>query len=187
MKRGIGFIVAVCIGLLLQSCFVKTSPNMAFIHKGDISRNAEVVSVKVPGILMRTFILGELREMKEEDPMLAMALKKIKSIKLTAIEGEKGHRLHERFTNYLADQKFEELMSIYSDGAKVSINTLTKGDRIKKIMLGVVDNEDQVFIELKSDMSLSELNQLVDHYETTKGKEKKDKKKANAEELAFAK
>lgn len=187
MRRVIGFIVAICIGLSLQSCFVKTRPNMAFVNKGDISNDAEVVSVKVPGILMRTFIMGELRELKEEDPMLALALKKIKGIKLMTIEGDKGNRIHERFNKYLDEEKFEELMSIYSDGAKVSINTQIKGNRVKKVLLGVIEGDEKVFIELKSNLNLDELNQLVDHYENTKSKEKKKKNNSDSEELALAK
>ncbi|MGV6944420.1 DUF4252 domain-containing protein [Sphingobacterium kyonggiense] len=174
MNRIFRYLVAAYLLLSLQSCFVKSRPNMAFVDRSQLSREAEVVSIKVPGLLMKAFLRGEIKELKEEDPMLALAVKKIKGIKIMAIEGGgDGHRIYQDFSKYLNKNKFEEMMSIYSDGAKISINTLMKGDRIKNILLGVVDEEDHVFIDMKTDLDLNELNQLVEHYEKIHPEKKK--------------
>ena len=138
---------------------------MEFAKGINFSEDAEIVSIQVPGILMKTFIRGEIKELKEDDPMLAMALKKIKRIKLMTISGGGTPKLHDHFNRYLTDHKFEELMSIQSDGAKISINTRTKGNKIKNAMLGIIDSDDHVFVDLKSDLDLDELNELIDHYE----------------------
>ncbi len=169
MKRIIGILVAAVILIGTQSCFVKRGSNMAFVDRSDLSRDAEVVSVSVPGILMKSFIRGEIKELKEEDPMLALALKKIKKIKFMAVEGgQDGERVYKNFSKYLARNNYEEMMSIHSDGARISINTLMKGDKIKKILLGINEDGDHVFVDLKTDIDLNELNQLVEYYETNK-------------------
>ncbi len=168
MKRYIGII---CIALLffgMQSCMIKKGANMEFAKGLDMPGDAEIVSIKVPGILMKAFIRGEIRELKEDDPVLAMALKKIKNIKLMAVSGgSQKVALYDHFSKYLVRNDFEELMSINSDGAKISINTRTKRNRIKNIMLGITDEGDHVFVDLKSDLDLDELNELIEHYENT--------------------
>ena len=141
---------------------------MDFARKSDFSKNAEIVSINVPGILMKSFIRGEIKELKEDDPALALAVKKIKKIKLMAVSGDGGSNLFEKFNTYLVDNNFEELMSIYSDGAKISINTKTKGDKIKTILLGITDEDDHVFVDLKSNIDMNELNTLIEYYQETK-------------------
>ncbi|MGO3807692.1 MAG: DUF4252 domain-containing protein [Sphingobacterium sp.] len=76
--------------------------------------------------------------------------------------------LYEQFSTYLENNDFDELVSIYSDGAKISINTKTKGDRIKTIMLGITDEDDYVFVDLKSNIDINELQNLIEHYQETK-------------------
>ncbi len=168
MKRFIGIICAAILLVSMQSCFVKRGANMEFAKKLNLSEDAEIVSINVPGILMKTFIRGKIKELKEDDPALALAVKKIKKIKLMAVSGNGSTNLYEKFNSYLADNDFEELMSIYSDGAKISINTKTKGDKVKNVMLGITDEDDHVFVDLKSDLNLNELNKLIEHYEETK-------------------
>ncbi len=168
MKRFIGIICAAILLINLQSCIVKRGANMDFAKRSNLSKDAEIVSVNVPGILMKSFIRGEIQELKEDDPALALAVKKIKKIKLMAVSGDNKTNLYEKFNTYLIDNDFEELMSIYSDGAKISINTKTKGNKIKTIMLGITDQEDHVFVDLKSNIDINELNNLIEHYQETK-------------------
>lgn len=174
MKRIIGIICAAILLINMQSCMVKRGANMDFAKGADLPKDAEIVSIRVPGILMKAFLRGEIKELKEDDPVLAMALKKIKKIKLMAVSGNGQTQLYDKFSNYLAKNDFEELMSIYSDGSKISINTRTKGDRIKNVMLVITDEDDHVFVDLKSDLNLNELNELIEHYEQTQSE--KDKK-----------
>lgn len=182
MKRYIGIICAAIIFFSMQSCMIKRGANMDFAKGTKLSGGAEIVSINVPGILMKTFIRGKIRELREDDPALALALKKIKKIKLMAVSGGgRDSNLYDKFNSYLVKNDFEELMSIYSDSSKISINTKTKGDRIKNVMLGITDEEDQVFVDLKSDINLNELNQLIEHYESSQ-QNKKDKKMENSEE-----
>ncbi|WP_223815482.1 DUF4252 domain-containing protein [Sphingobacterium litopenaei] len=151
---------------------IKRGSNMEFAKKSDFSNDAEIVSINVPRILMKSFIIGKMKELKEDDPALAMAIKKIKKIKFMAVSGATTTNLSDKFNSYLAKNNFEELMSLYSEGARITINTKMKGDKVKNIMLGIKDSEDHVFVDIKSDLDINELNRLIEEYE--------DKKEQNA-------
>ncbi|SJN47996.1 DUF4252 domain-containing protein [Sphingobacterium sp. JB170] len=141
---------------------------MDFAKKSNLSQDAEIVSINVPGFLMKTFIRTEIKELQEDDPALALAVKKIKKIKLMTVSNNGKTNLYEQFSAYLVNNDFDELVSIYSDGAKISINTKTKGDKIKTIMLGIIDENDYVFVDLKSNININELQNLIEHYQETK-------------------
>ncbi|MGO3807691.1 MAG: hypothetical protein ACTJHT_15545 [Sphingobacterium sp.] len=64
----------------MQSCIVKKGANMDFAKKSNLSQDAEIVSINVPGFLMKTFIRTEIKELQEDDPALALAVKKIKKL-----------------------------------------------------------------------------------------------------------
>lgn len=168
MNRFIGIICAAILLINMQSCIVKKGANMDFAKKSNLSQDAEIVSINVPGFLMKTFIRTEIKELQEDDPALALAVKKIKKIKLMTVSNNGKTNLYEQFSTYLENNDFDELVSIYSDGAKISINTKTKGDRIKTIMLGIIDENDYVFVDLKSNINIIELQNLIEHYQETK-------------------
>ncbi len=165
MKRLFQLFAVAILFISLQSCFVKTRPNMAFVDRKNLSNQSEVVSIKIPSFLLKSFLRKEIREIKEDDPMLALALKRIKGLKMMTIEGSENDQIHQNFSNYLVKNNFEEMMSLYSDGAKITINAMTKKDRIKNVMLGINDGEDYVFVDLKTDLNLDELSQLATYYE----------------------
>lgn len=168
MNRFIGIICAAILLINMQSCIVKKGANMDFAKKSNLSQDAEIVSINVPGFLMKTFIRTEIKELQEDDPALALAVKKIKKIQLMTVSNNGKTNLYEQFSTYLENNDFDELVSIYSDGAKISINTKTKGDRIKTIMLGITDEDDYVFVDLKSNIDINELQNLIEHYQETK-------------------
>lgn len=79
------------------------------------------------------------------------------------------------FNKYLAKNKFEEMASIHSEGSVVSINGKMKGDRIKRLMLGIADEDELVFLDIKSDLDLNELAQMISYYEQKQEKQKQEK------------
>lgn len=148
---------------------------MDFVQHNSISKGAEIVSVKVPGLLLNPFLKSSIKELEEEDPMIAMLLKKLKSLKVMTISNDKKGLLMKDFNKYLAKNKFEEMASVYSDGSVVSINGKMKGDRIKRLMLGIADDDELVFLDIKSDLDLNELAQMISYYEQKQEKQKQDK------------
>ncbi|MEN5196904.1 DUF4252 domain-containing protein [Sphingobacterium sp. PCS056] len=166
----IGALLMFC--LTLQSCFVKTSPNMSFISKRDLSSDTEVASVRVPMFLTRTFLKSKIKELDEDDAVAALALRKIKKLKVMTISGNKKDNLMTKYHAYLAKNNFEELMSLYSDGSKITINTEMKKDHVKRVLLGIADEEDYVFVDIKADLDLNELSRMIEYYENKKEKSK---------------
>lgn|SRR5690606_8064083 len=156
-----------CIALLimLQSCYVKQRSNMSFLDRSVMGSEAEVVSVKVPMFLVKPFLTKEL--MEEDDEMLHLAMKKIKSVKLTALSNAKNNvQIRENFRDFLKKEHMEEYASIISDGDRVTINGLMKKDKIKKLMLGVSSEDgEHVFIEVKGNFTMDEVAQAINSYE----------------------
>jgi len=155
----------VVVVLMIQSCYVKQSSNMSFVNRSLVGRDAEIVSVKMPMFLVKPFLRKELQE--EDDEMLRLAMRKIKSVKLTTLSNaENGDRIQENFKNFLRNENMEEYATIISDGDRISINAKTKGDRIRKLMLGVSsDDGEHVFIEVKGNFSMDDIAQAINSYE----------------------
>lgn len=138
---------------------------MSFLYRSIVGSEAEIVAVKVPMYMMKPFLAKELR--KDDDEMLCLAMKKIKSVKLTALSNVKDdRRIRENYKNFLSDQDMEEYASIMSDGDRVTISGLMKKDRIKTLMLGVSSEDgDHVFVEVKGDFTLDEIAGAISSYE----------------------
>lgn len=156
-----------CIALLifLQSCYVKQRSNMSFLDRSVVGKEAEVVAVKVPMFLVKPFIAKELK--KEDDEMIRLAMKKIKSVKLTALSNAKDNtEIRTRFKDFLRAEQMEEYASVISDGDRVSINGQMKKDKVKKLMLGVSSEDgDHVFIEVKGNFTMDEITHAISSYE----------------------
>ncbi len=159
--------------VLMQSCLVKSRPNMDFVNRHHLSKEAAVVSLNVPTYLVRPFVKNALKDGDEEQELIRFALKKLKRVKMMTISNSKNERLMKDFQKYLIRNRFEEMASLYSDGARISISGKFKGDRIKRLMLGIADDEDLVFVDIKSDLSIEELSDMIQHYEN------QQKRKAN--------
>src|SRR5690606_32233125 len=156
-----------CIALLifLQSCYVKQRSNMSFLDRSVVGKEAEVVAVKVPMFLVKPFIAKELK--KEDDEMIRLAMKKIKSVKLTALSNAKDNtEIRTRFKDFLRAEQMEEYASVISDGDRVSINRQMKKDKVKKLKLGVSSEDwDYVFIEVNGKFTMDEITHAISSYE----------------------
>lgn len=151
--------------LLIQSCYVRQSSNMSFVDQTVAGRDAEIVSIKMPMFLVKPFLRKELRE--EDDEMLRLAMRKIKSVKLTTLSNaENSNRIQENFKKFLRNEQMEEYATIVSDGDLVSINAQTKKDKIRKLILGVSSEDgDHVFIEVKGKFSVDDIAHAINSYE----------------------
>lgn len=151
--------------IILQSCFVKQRSNMSFLDRSVMGREAEVMSIKVPMFLIKPFLTKALKE--EDDEVLHLAIKKIKSVKLTTLSNTKNNnQIRENFINFLKNKDMEEYATIISDGDRVSVNGLMKKDKIKTLMLGVSsDDGEHVFIEVKGNFTMDDLAHAINSYE----------------------
>lgn len=159
-----------CIAVMLtmQSCYVKPGSNMSFVNRSVAGQEAEIVSIKVPMFLVKPFIRKELQE--EDDELLRLAMKKIKSVKLTALSNaQNNERIQENFKRFLRNEGMEEYASIVSDGERITINGQMNKDKIEKLMLGVSSKDgEHVFIEVKGKFSIDDIAQALNSYEKNK-------------------
>lgn len=156
-----------CIALILmmQSCYVRQRSNMSFVNHAVAGADSEIVSIKMPMFLVKPFLKNELRN--DDDEMLRLAMKKIKSVKLTTLSNSKNNdHIRENFKKFLKDEHMEEFASIVNDGDHISINGQMKKDQIKKLMLGVSsDDGEHVFIEVKGNFTIEDIAQAINSYE----------------------
>lgn len=156
-----------CMTILLvsQACYIKHRPNMHFLDRAAIGQEAEVMSMKVPMFLVRPFLAKELQE--EEDEMLSLAMKKIKSVKLMTLSNAKDNtQIRKDFRSFLKDKRMEEYASIISDGDRVVVSGLMKKDKVKKLMVGISsDDGEHVFIEIRGAFSMEEVGHAISSYE----------------------
>ncbi|GHE23038.1 DUF4252 domain-containing protein [Sphingobacterium griseoflavum] len=151
--------------IMMQSCYIKQRPNMNFVDRADAGQQADIVSIKVPMFLVKPFLRKELQE--EDDEMLRLAMRKIKSVKLMTLSNASNNaRIQENYKQFLRDEHMEEYASIISDGDRVTINAQTKKDKIRKLMLGVSSEDgEHVFIEVKGNFSVADIAHALDSYE----------------------
>src|SRR5690606_37778583 len=128
-------------------------------------KEAEVVAVKVPMLLVKPFSAKELK--KELDEMIRLAMKKIKSVKLTALSNAKdNNEIRTRSKDVLRAVQKEEYANVISDGDRVSIKRQMKKDKAKKLMLGLSSEDgDYVFIEVKGNFTMDEITHAISPYE----------------------
>jgi hypothetical protein len=158
---------------LMQSCFVKSRPNMDFVDRHHLSRETEVVSLNIPTYLVRPFVKNALKDGDEEQELIRFALEKLKRVKMMTLSNVKNDGVMKSFQMYIKRNRFEEMASLYSDGSRISINGKFKGDRIKRLMLGIADDEDLIFVDIKADLSINELSEMIRHYEDQQQKKRK--------------
>lgn len=151
--------------MMMQSCYIKQRSNMSFVDRSVAGREAEIVSIRMPMFLVKPFLKKELQE--EDDEMLRLAMRKIKSVKLTTLSNARNSdRIQENYKQFLRDEQMEEYASIISDGDRITINAQTKKDKIKKLMLGVSSQEgEHVFIEVRGNFSMDDIAHALDSYE----------------------
>ena len=154
--------------MMMQSCYIKQRSNMSFVDRSVAGREAEIVSIKMPMFLVKPFLRKELQE--EDDEMLRLAMRKIKSVKLTTLSNARNSdRIQENYKQFLRDEQMEKYASIISDGDRITINAQTKNDKIKKLMLGVSSQEgEHVFIEVRGNFSMEDIARALDSYEKKK-------------------
>lgn len=165
--------------LLLSSCVISRHSNMNFVKNAHIDSEAEVFSVSTSAFLSKPFIRKALLEDGDEDDVvIANLIKKVRGVRVLVIENQKDFtKINTRLDNYLKRKKYEEWMSIISDGDRVKINAKIKSNSIKRLLL-TVNSEDgeSVFVRVKGKFSIDDLSKTVETLTENGLKKKKDSK-----------
>ena len=150
---------------LLQSCLIKQGPNMDFLTSSSLDADAEIVSLNVPQLMVKSFIAKEAKA--SNDKALNALSKNIKGVKVMILnQANNSAVVRQDFRNFLKKEKMEEYASIISGGDRVSINGLIEKDRVTKLMLGISSNGgEHIFVEIKGKFTMKEIADAIEVYE----------------------
>lgn len=150
---------------LLQSCLIKQGPNMDFLSSSSLEPDAEIVSLNVPQLMVKSFIAKEAKA--SNDKALKALSKNIKGVKVMILnQANNSAGIRQDFQNFLKKEKMEEYASIISNGDRVSINGLMEKDRVTKLLLGISSHGgEHVFVEIKGKFTMQEIVDAIEVYE----------------------
>ena len=160
----ISFIVIVT---FLSSCVISSKSNMDFAKKVKFSENAEIVSINIPTILIKSTLANAVKSEKnlENDSKkeLIALISKIKSFKLMVVDNnaEIDQKLFDNLTKYSDKNKFEELLSIVDGKDHIKIYT-QKNKKTQRLLLSVISEKTEaVFIDIQCNITDEDVAKLL--------------------------
>lgn len=161
MKFYINLATALFLAFMLQSCIVSTKPNITyFASQKNTTGKAQFMSVNVPLWVAKPFMKHALQEEGEEGEQVMKIIKKISKLKIMTLEnGEK--EMLTGFTRQLAEENYQDWMTIKHDGQNVDIKAQHQGDTIKKLMLMVHQDNQMVFIDIMGNFTPEDISHLI--------------------------
>ncbi|MCT3960833.1 DUF4252 domain-containing protein [Elizabethkingia anophelis] len=144
----------------LQSCIVSSSPNMEFLDRESLG-GAQVTAVNPPMFLVKPFIKKALREDGESEEVIAL-IKKVKKVRVMTVIAPNAN-YQERLKRFFAENKYEEWMTLNSEGQKVNIRAITNGDQINKLLIAVDGdkNGEKVFVDVRGNFTPEDISNIV--------------------------
>ena len=138
---------------------------MDFLSSCSLDADAELVSMNVPQLMVKSFIAKEAKASNDE--ALKALSKNIKSVKVMILnQASNSAGIRQDFQNFLKKEKMEEYASIINDGDRVSINGLMEKDRVTKLLLGISSHGgEHVFVEIKGKFTMQEIVDAIEVYE----------------------
>lgn len=138
---------------------------MDFLSSSSLDADAEIVSMNVPQLMVKSFIAKEAKASNDE--ALKALSKNIKSVKVMILnQASNSAGIRQDFQNFLKKEKMEEYASIINDGDRVSINGLMEKDRVTKLLLGISSHGgEHVFVEIKGKFTMQEIVDAIEVYE----------------------
>ncbi|AMR42475.1 DUF4252 domain-containing protein [Elizabethkingia anophelis] len=145
----------------LQSCIVSSNPNMEFLDRESLGKGAQVTAVNPPMFLVKPFIKKALREDGESEEVIAL-IKKVKKVRVMTVIAPNAN-YQERLKRFFAENKYEEWMTLNSEGQKVNIRAITNGDQINKLLIAVDGdkNGEKVFVDVRGNFTPEDISNIV--------------------------
>ncbi len=144
----------------LQSCIVSTKSNMDFVDRDDISDSAQILAVNAPVFLVKPFIKQALREDGENEEIYRL-IRKIKKVHILVIQSNDKTGSKDKLKRFLNKHNYQEWASIKSEGQLVTINAIGKDDVIRKMLIAVKSDADQVYVDIKGNFSANDISNLI--------------------------
>ena len=178
-KLFLKLISIIAIAILLSSCIISSKSNMDFAKKVKFSENAEIVSINIPTILIKSTLANAVKSDKnlEKDSKkeLIALIAKIKSFKLMTVDNnaEIDQKLFDNLTKYSDKKKFEEMLSIVDGKDQIKIYT-QKNKKTQRLLLSIIsEKKEAVFIDIKCNITDEEIAKVVSFMSTNTKKIKR--------------
>lgn len=146
---------------LLQSCIVSSSPNMEFLDRESLGKGAQVTAINPPMFLVKPFVKKALREDGESEEVIAL-IKKVKKVRVMTVIAPNAN-YQEKLNRFFTENKYEEWMTLNSEGQKVNIRAITNGDQINKLLIAVDGDKDgeKVFVDVRGNFTPEDISNIV--------------------------
>lgn len=120
------------------------------------------ISLWIPGFLIKT----GAKVVSQEEPELAHIIRHVGSITVNVVEGNKLDARHERKAerrvNRYQKRNFKPLVTVLTPNEKVQVSMKWRKDRIKRLVVVVLGEEEYVHVNMKCNFSLPELLHLME-------------------------
>ncbi|MGD9928978.1 MAG: DUF4252 domain-containing protein [Mangrovibacterium sp.] len=147
---------AIPVLLLLFSCTRKTTIDAAF---SKYNHQDGIVSMTIPGFLIRTATWGQSLEPEEE-----RLLRQVDQVKILSVEDRKNYRdlnFYNELKPLIDQENYTELMAVKSAGDDIRIlANMKKKDRINELLI-LTNGNDKALIYVKGNFSAADLAQLA--------------------------
>ena len=157
----------IAIAILLSSCIISSKSNMDFAKKVKFAEDAEIVSINIPTILIKSTLTSAVKSDKnlEKDSKkeLIALISKIKSFKLMIVDNnaEIDQKLFDNLTKYSNKKNFEELLSIVDGKDQIKIYT-QKHKKTQRLLLSVISEKTEaVFIDIQCNITDEDVAKLL--------------------------
>ncbi|MEM9918244.1 MAG: DUF4252 domain-containing protein [Bacteroidota bacterium] len=160
------WILACCILSFALTSYAQTPTINKFYRQNKFKEG--VRNISLPGWLIR---LGSriAKNKVEDDPEAVEALKLARKVRkmrlLVTEEGNpiKQQKIDKMMRNVRKKDKFEDLIYVRDESTEVNmlIRTNGSGDMIKNLLILVNDEEEFVFLSLKTKLGIQEINKLL--------------------------
>ncbi len=176
-------IFLVLLSLALASC---SSPKTAKQFYNAHKRKDGVTNASIPGWMV--WLVGGLAYNSMQDEEAKMGLKLARKVgRLRFMQAENKNTISPEevrtFLGNLRKNKYEDLIMIKEGAQTVSIMVRDTEKKLKNIMILIDDEDEFVFMSMKSRIKYKDLSRIIDYYiNDFKGKKPEKKKKEKKKE-----
>lgn len=150
--------------VLVSSCVISKHSNMGFVRNAHIDDDAEVFSVSATTFIARPIVKKALKDDGDpESEAIAELVSQLRGLRVLVIENQTDYtKINTRLDKHLKRKKYEEWISINSDGDRVNINAKMKSNTIKRLLITVNSEDgDGVFVRVKGKFDLNKMLESV--------------------------
>ena len=146
-------LIILFISVSFTSCFVSSSPLSGVIQPGKYNEISEVKTIRVPMLIAKPVVKGQLRKEGIEKEYIKL-IRKVKKLRVMT-----GHTKNKNIFNI---NKGEEWLRVNSKEAQIKIVATQKGNLIKNLYVYVSGLESNfVYAGIKCRISLNDVANLI--------------------------